>query len=71
MKPTFYIRWQEQSTDAQLEGACASNARFYPENGNTYFVLQQWFEGEADEDGEWKDISVDYSFNNKLRTNML
>ena len=55
MIPTLHFRWKE-ATGTEEEGPCAVTVRFWPENGPTGFVLQQWWADNSR--GEWRNVEI-------------
>ena len=58
MEATLELKWFEAEGD-DLKRPCASLGAFYPECGNTYYVLKQkWKNKEGD--SEWREIDMEY-----------
>lgn len=73
LQPTFNLRWKPVQ-DAERETAMGMLPAKYPTEGDSYFILQQWWEpviriGEPREiqpiKGEWRDIKIDWSYTNE------
>lgn len=57
--PTMHLRWLDTECVGEEEGPCAVNIQYWPEVGQSAYVLHQWWQ--SSNSGEWRPIELGYN----------